>query len=265
MGVRIVTDTAGDIPRKLTEELGIITVPIRVIIGGASYRDGTDKLPPVTAGAITSQPSPWEFINVFSQLQEQGEDVLCLTLSGVLSGTYQSAAIAARQLGGNIRVIDTQLVSAGQGLLVTRLAALAAQGHSLEELAARAEEEMKRIRVYATLDNVEAIVQGGRTSLFALHAAGREGIKLIFTFNRQGGIQILQRVRGRKASLDRLIELMTEANCSQIAIVHVDASTEAAMVARSIEERCQARVLYVQDAGATVRTYAGRGAVIVAG
>ena len=265
MGVRIVTDSAGDIPRKYAEELGIITVPIRVIIAGTSFRDGVDLLPADIVGATTFQPSPWDFINVFTGLKETGEDVLCLTLSGVLSGTYQSATIAARQLGGNIRVIDTKLVSAGQGLLVTRIASLAAQGHSLDQLALMAEEEKKRIRVYATLDNVEAIVQGRRTSLFALHAAGREGIKLIFTCNPQGGIHILQRVRGRKASLDRLTELMAEASCPEIAVVHVGSGTEAAMVARNIQERCQAQLLYVQDAGATVHPYAGRGAVIVAG
>lgn len=270
--MRIVTDSAGDLPRELAEQLGIITVPIRVNIGGASFRDGVD-LPSedftakIGAGNMpsTSQPSPWEFKKVFTELINQGEDVLCLTLSAGLSGTYQSAIIAARQSGGKIRIVDSRLVSAGQGLLVTGIAALAAGGCDLDELALRAETEKKRIRVYAALDNVEPIVRGGRTSLFARHAAGREGIKLIFTFNEQGGIQILQRVRGRKASLDRLTELLAEKNCSQAALVHVACNPEAAMVARSIEERCRAEIMYVQEAGGTVRTYAGRGAVIVAG
>lgn len=268
--MRIVTDSAGDLPRELAEQLGIITVPIRVNIGGESFRDGHDfpsSIAQVGAGKMpsTSQPSPWEFKKVFAELTSRGEEVLCLTLSAGISGTYRSAAIAAGQSGGRIRIVDSQLVSAGQGLLVTRIASLAAGGYDLDELAHRADAEKKRIRVYAALDNVEPIVRGGRTSLFARHAAGREGIKLIFTFNQQGGIQILERVRGRKPSLERLTELLAEKRCSQAALVHVDCSKEAAMVAKSIAERCRAEIMYVQEAGGTVRTYAGQGAVIVAG
>lgn len=270
--VRIVTDSAADLPRELAEQLGVIIVPIRVILGAASFRDGID-LPPGDFSAIlgagnmpaTSQPSPWDFKKVFSDLTNQGEEVLCLSLSASLSGTCHSASIAASQTGGKIRIVDSQLVSAGQGLLVTRAAALAAEGYDLDQLAHWVNEEKKRIQVYAALDNVEPIVRGGRTSLFARHAAGRAGIKLIFTFNQQGGIQILERVRGRKPSLDRLTELLAEKACTQAALVHVDCSSEAGMVARSIAERCRADIVYVQEAGATVRTYAGRGAVIVAG
>ena len=270
-GVRIVTDSAADLPRELAEKLGIIIMPIRVILGGSSFRDGIDLPPQEFADApgagimpSTSQPSPWDFKKLFSELVSQGEEVLCLTLSAGLSGTYQSAVIAASQTAGKIRVVDSQLVSAGLGLLVTRVAAQADESN-LDQLAQWANSEKTRIRAFAALDNVEPIVRGGRTSLFARHAAGTEGIKLIFTFNERGGIQILERVRGRKRSLERLTELINEKDCPQAAVVHVDCSGEAGMVARSIAERRRAEILYVQEAGGTVRTYAGRGAVIVAG
>ena len=270
-GVRIVTDSAADLPRELAEQLGIIIMPIRIILGGSSYSDGIDLPPGELAAAAcagimpaTSQPSPWDYKKLFSDLVSQGEEVLCLTLSAGLSGTYQSAVIAASQTAGKIRVVDSKLVSAGLGLLAARVAALAAESN-LDQLAQWANTEKTRIRTFAALDNVEPIVRGGRTSLFARHAASKEGIKLIFTFNERGSIQILERVRGRKRSLERLTELMDEKDCSQAAVVHVECSGEAGSVARSIAERRRAEILYVQEAGGTVRTYAGRGAVIVAG
>lgn len=269
MAVRIVTDSAADLPPQLAESLGIIRVPIRVNIGGASFRDGIDFpsqsfTTKIEAGLFpsTSQPSPWDFRGVFTEFLP--EEVFCLTLSEALSGTYQSATIAAQQVGGSIQVMDTKLVSAAQGLLVMRVAQ-AAQRMNLDELPKMAEAEAKDIKGYAVLDNVEPIVRGGRTSLFARHAADREGIKLIFTLNRQGGIQILERVRGRKSSLDRLAEVLVEKNCSQVAVAHVDCHQEAAMVARGIHERSGAEIVYIQGAGGAVRTYAGRGAIIVAG
>lgn len=253
--MRIVTDSAADLPQEIIESSGIITVPIRVNVAG---KDRAEGLP------STSQPSPWDFSKVFAELTARGEPVLCLTLSKSLSGTFHSAAIAARHTGGTIRVIDTRLVSAAQGLLCLRLAA-AARSEEFNRLCHRAEQEIKGIRAYAALANVEPIVRGGRTSIFARHAADRDGIKLIFTLNPTGGVQILERVRGRKSSLDRLAELLAEQSCAQAAIVHVDCPQEAATVAASIEQRCGAKILYIQQAGGAVRAYAGRGAVIVAG
>lgn len=269
--MRIVTDSAADLPHSLAVELGITTVPIRVNIGGTSFQDGID-FPSLIfsnkteAGQIpsTSQPSPWDFRKVFQDMVAQGEEVLCLTLSRKLSGTFRSATIAAGQVKGKIQVVDSNIVSAGQGLLIYKLAQLASEAH-VDELALMANSLRENIHSYAALDSVEPIVTGGRTSLFARHAAGREGVKLIFTINLKGEIQILERVRGRRQSLDRLIELAAEKDSSQVTIAHVNASGEAASVARGIQEKCRTDVLYIQEAGGAVRTYAGPGAIIVAG
>lgn len=269
-GVRIVTDSAGDLPRELAAKYGIITVPIRVNIGGASYQDGVDfptRIASVSgsdSALSTSQPSPWDFHRIFSDLTAQGEAVLCLTLSKKLSGTFQSAVIAAGQVGGNIRVVDSKLVSVGQGLLALQLAQAAAV-NAVEELVKLAKSTRENIRGYAALDSVEPIVRGGRTSLFARHAAGQAGVKLIFSINLQGEIQILHRVRGRKPSLDRLIKLIEAGGYERAAVAHVGCSSEAALVARGIQERGQTKVLYVQEASGAVRAYAGPGAIIVAG
>lgn len=271
MTVKIVTDSAADLPAELAAELGIEIVPIKVIFGRSTFRDGVDPGPDDFTRRVsessgfptTSQPSPHEFEQVFKALA--GNPILCITLSSELSGTYFSAAIAARQGGGKVEVVDSQLVSAGQGLLVLRAALLARQGHSLESLLSFVMEEKQQMQTYAVLDSIEPIVRGGRLNLFARHAADREGIKLIFSFNNSGRIQIFERVRGRRSSLDRLAEIIARASVQEAAVVHVDCIGEAQRVAAMIREQCGAKITYFGEAGRTVATYAGRGAVIVAG
>lgn len=265
--MKIVTDSAADLPGDIARQMDIAVVPIRVNIGRNTFRDGVDAIPGDFPGGTeyptTSQPSPLDFQQAFEALLGQGHDVLCLTLSSILSGTYLSASIAAMQTGGRVRIVDSQLVSAGLGILALRTAAFAAEEGNLDRTAAFAEEEKKRIRTYAVLDNIEPIVRGGRMNLFARHAADREGIKLLLTLNDNGGVQILERVRGRRRSLDRLVELMVGPR--EFAVVHVDSIGEAGRVAEQIALQYRAEALFVREAGNTVSTYAGRGAVIVAG
>lgn len=273
MAVKIVTDSACDLPPELAAGLGLTIVPIRINMGRNSYRDGIDisrgeaaqKI--INAGELptTSQPPPYEFEVVFSDLLAQGHEALCLTLSSAMSGTYHSALIAAGKNQGRIRVMDTQLVSAGLGLLAKAAAEFAAQGHGLAEVTAFTQDRSKSIRMFAVLDNIEPIVRGGRLNLFARHAAEREGIKLIFALNGQGGVQILERVRGRRRALDRLVELMTAQPLKESAVVHVESPGEAREVGELIAQHSGATVQYVTKAGGTVATYAGRGAIIAAG
>lgn len=273
MKVKIVTDSAADLPGEIIRSLGIEVVPIKVNYGRNTFRDGVDPAPEDFTDRIagpgvyptTSQPSPYEFQGIFQSLLNLGQAVLCITLSSELSGTYYSAAIAAEQVTGKVRVVDSQLVSAGLGLLVLRMAEFAKAEDDLDILFSLAEAEKKRIRAFAALDNIEPIVRGGRINLFTRHAADREGVKLVFTFNDGGRIQILERVRGRRRSLDRLPDLLAGQPISEAAIVHVDCIGEAQRIADMIQEQCGARIVYLAEAGSTVGTYAGRGAVIVAG
>lgn len=274
MAVKIVTDSACDLPPEVAADLGVTIVPIRVNLGRNSFRDGIDLRPGeaaqkiAAAGALptTSQPPPYEFEKVFATFLEQGHEVLCLTLSSALSGTYHSALIAAGEFpSGGLQILDSQLVSAGLGLLVTGAARLAAQGCSLAQVVEFVQDKIRKIRMFAILDTVEPIVRGGRLNLFARHAAGREGIKLIFALNGKGGVQILERVRGRRRSLDRLVELMTAQPLEEAAVVHVECPGEARQVAEQIAKESGASVQNVWAAGGSVSTYAGRGAIIVAG
>lgn len=273
MAVKIVTDSACDLPAEIAAGLGLEIVPIRVNLGRSSYRDGVDINPREIAQKIlrsgelptTSQPPPIEFERVFTHLLTGDQEVFCLTLSSVLSGTYHSALIAAAQIQENLRILDTKLVSAGQGLLALQVARFAALGHNLTAVDDFARTQSQKIRTFATLDNVEPIIRGGRLNLFARHAAGQEGIKLIFTMNSSGGIQILERVRGRRRSLDRLIELMTAQSLKEIAVVHGESPGEAREISQLIANQSGATIGFVSEAGGTVGTYAGRGAVIVAG
>ena len=269
MAVRIVTDSTADLPEEVVKKLGIIVVPIRVNFGRDSFQDGIDIGPAEfvrrlagTEQPTTSQPPPHQFDIIFKELLGRGDDVLCLTLSSALSGTYQSARIAAGQAEG-VQVVDSMLVSAGLGLLAVRAAKMA-EHHDLQALVDYVQQERNRIRIFATLDNVDPIVRGGRLNLFALHAADGGEIRLVFTRNSSGGVQILERVRGRRRSLDRLVELLGD-ELTDVAIAHVDSPNDARMLARKIMDLSGAERVFTAEAGSTVGTYAGRGAIIVAG
>jgi DegV family protein with EDD domain len=255
---------------EIVQNLGIHVVPIRVNIGRDSYRDGIDidsaEFSRRIAGQeqpTTSQPPPHQFEALFESLLDQGHEVLCITLSSALSGTYHSASIAAQRFGSRVQVVDSLLVSAGLGLLAVRAARMALEDHSLPGVADFVQGEKKRIRIFATLDNVDSIVKGGRLNLFALHAADRSDIRLLFTRNNSGGVQILERVRGRRRSLDRLVELLGS-DCVDVAIAHFGSPSEALLLAEQIRSQWGAKTTYIAEASSTVGTYAGRGAIIVA-
>lgn len=271
MAVKIVTDSAADLPESVALEYGIEVVPIRINFGKESFWDGIDIGPEeffrrtLQELPTTSQPPPYLFESCINPLLEQGDEVLCLTLSSALSGTYHSALIGAGKNPCKVRVVDTKLVSAGQGLLAVRAARLARKGIGLDELKGFVEQERKKIRVFATMESIDPLVKGGRINVFSQSAAERSGLSLIFTLNSEGGVQILERVRGRRLSLDRMVGFLADALIPNAAITHVDSPGETSLLAEQVEVKCQAKVVYTAAAGSSVGTYTGRGAVILAG
>ena len=143
--VKIVTDSAQDFEPKFLESLGITVVPLNVHFGDETYKDGYElrgkafyeKLESSSHIARTSQPSPWDFQQVFEKLTEDGSPVLTITLSSALSGTYQSALIARQALPDRrIEVIDSRSASGMYGMMAILAREMAAEGKSLDEIAA---------------------------------------------------------------------------------------------------------------------------------
>jgi DegV family protein with EDD domain len=276
MPVKIITDSAADLPPELAKDLGVTIIPIRVNFGSEIYYDGVDlplsgflaRLPGAQEPPTTSQPAPQSYLEAAGVLISQGYDVLIITLSSGVSGTYHSALLAAQQLPqDNVGVVDSRLVSAGQGRLVWDCALRAKEGATLIELTQYALSRRQEITMVAMLDTVEYLVAGGRLSLYKAYGAKKPGVRLIFTANDLGQAEILERAPGRRRALEALYQSLENAprdwNKVQVIISHCDSLGDAIMVADWIKNRLGARP-EVWATGSTVAAYVGPGAVLAA-
>jgi DegV family protein with EDD domain len=168
--IRVVTDSASDLPQEIATRLNIEVVPLTIRFGDEEFTDLSPedfwaKCKVAKTLPETSAPSPGAFQAAFERAKAEGFDgVIVLTLSSLLSATHQAAVLGAEAVNGQIdvRVIDTLNVSMGQGLLVIDVAEAAADGADLDALVARATGLTSKIGVIATIDTLEHLIKGGR-------------------------------------------------------------------------------------------------------
>ena len=171
--IRVICDSASDIPQAELERLGIVMVSLSIRFGDEEFVDRVTlsiedfwrRCAQSRTLPETSAPSPGAFREAFVQAAADGCDgVIVLTLSAALSGTYQSACVARDAMAGSIdvRVVDTEAVSMAQGLLAIDVAELAAAGASLDQLEAHALDARSRVGVIAMLDTLDHLIKGGR-------------------------------------------------------------------------------------------------------
>lgn len=203
--VKIITDSTADFTSAEAAGLGLGVVHLRTRFGDEEYIDGVDitphqfyeKLVESDVLPTTSQPSPAEFEAAFASALEEAGEVVAITISSALSGTYQSAVIAAEAFGGRVRVVDSLSASIGEQVIVRRAAQLAAEGLSAAELAGRIEAERGDVCVLALLDTLEYLKRGGRISAAAAFAGGVLAIKPVITL-RDGAVVMAGKARGSK-------------------------------------------------------------------
>jgi fatty acid kinase fatty acid binding subunit len=212
MAVRLVTDSASDIPPAERERLGIIVVPLSVQFGDAVYIDGETLDTQgfyrmlATDGHLprTSQPSVGRFEQVYREAQEAGDEVLSIHISSVLSGTFGAASLAARGVEGlRCRLVDTGTVSLGEGYLVMLAARLLREGLPAEEAARRIEALHSTIHIYVMLDNLLYLQRGGRIGRAQSLLGTLLSVKPIVTITDE--VQPYQRVRTVSRALDELV------------------------------------------------------------
>ena len=215
MSVRIVIDSACDLPKSTADQLGLVYMPMRTIIGQREYLDGIEltgaqfyeKLIETDETPKTSQIPPSDFEAVFEEAVEAGDTVLCITVSSGLSGTYQSAMIAARRFGDRVFVVDSLNVTVGEQLLVLRAVQLRSEGWNAWEMAEILNHEKQRIRLIALLDTLEYLKKGGRISSTVAFAGALLSIKPVVALV-DGQIEMLGKARGSKNGSNKLMELV---------------------------------------------------------
>lgn len=210
MPIRIITDSTVDIADKYSNLFTV--VPLTVTFGEKDYIDGVtinkqefyQKLVSSPELPKTSQATPAAFADVFRDLQEKGDEAIVITVSSRLSGTYQSACIAAEDFP-NVRVVDSKNVSIASGVLAEYALRCAEEGMGLDELANHLSKKRDEVGLVAMVDTLEYLKKGGRISGAAALAGGVLGIKPVVT-TRDGELAVLGKARGSKKANNLLIE-----------------------------------------------------------
>lgn len=213
MSVRIIVDSASDITLDRAAALEVDVIPLKTIFGGEEYLDGVtishkefyEKLIESDVHPTTSQIPPYEFEERFAEAKEAGDTVLCITLSSKLSGTYQSANIAAEDYEDMVTIVDSENVAIGEHLLVELAVKLRGEGKSAKEIAEVLNVEKKKIRLIALLDTLEYLKKGGRISGTAAAVGGLLSIKPVIAIEN-GEIAVLGKARGSRNGQNLLRE-----------------------------------------------------------
>lgn len=211
MKVRIVIDSTADTSPEVRSRCSV--VPLSIFFGDTEYVDGVsithrefyERLVESDVMPTTSQASPDAFARVYQQAVDAGEQVVVLTVASGLSGTFQSATIAAMDFPGDVFVVDSKTVAIGTGILAEYALRLVDEGLCAAEIAHCLTEQRDNVCLIAMLDTLEYLKRGGRISKTVAFAGELLSIKPVVTI-RDGEIQILGKARGSKQANNLLVK-----------------------------------------------------------
>lgn len=276
MNVNLIIDSTTDLNPQLREQFTV--VPLTVHFGDQEYIDGVtishrqfyEKLVESDVLPSTSQATPAAFADVFEEVARRGETAVVLTLASQLSGTYQSAMIAASDYPGRIFVVDGTSVAIGTGILAELALWLREQGLTAEEIAGRLEEEKEKIHVVALLDTLEYLKRGGRISATVAFAGGLLSIKPVIAV-KDGVIQMLGKARGSRQGNNLLVQQIEKAGGVDFdkPVLLGFSGLSDALLTKYIEDSRDlwengTESLVTTSIGSVVGTHAGPGAIAVA-
>lgn len=278
MAYTIVADTSANLPEELIEKNDITMVSLSYYINGIEYKcyekgKKTDMKAFYTRmrekeEIKTSLASPETFIATFEEILKKGEDVLCINISTALSGTYQSAKIAADTLKEQyperkIFVVDSLGASLGMGLLTLLAVENKNKGMSLEENYEFIENNKLKIVHWFTVDDLFFLKRGGRISASTAIVGSVLGIKPVMHVNDEGQLIALGKVRGRKKSIDFLIDKYREDTSAQkthiVAISHGDCLEDAQYLAEEIKKIAEPEELIINFIDSGIGAHSGPG------
>jgi DegV family protein with EDD domain len=232
MTIKIVTDSACDLPQNIIQQFDIRVVPLFINIGNVSYQDGVDlsreefyqQLPSYTPAPKTAAPGPGQFQKVYDELADQGATaIISIHISQSLSNTVEAARLGAKDFHRvPVTVLDSRQLSLGAGLLVVTAAKAAAEDKTVEEIIAILDEKTKRTYTIAALDTLEYLRRGGRMSLAVASLGTLLRIKPLLKMN--DGVADAERVRTTRRAIERLMELTRECMpLEEVYLVHTSA------------------------------------------
>ena len=278
MAIQIIIDSSSDISPDEAKQLDIILLPLTVRFGAEEFEDSvtlshqefyerlieSDELP------ATSQLTPFTYSNIFEQVISSGDTAIVITLSSRLSGTYQSAVIAAQDYESKIFIIDSENVCVGERILIQRALTLRAEGFSAEEIVSRLNKEKKHIRLLALLDTLEYLKKGGRISAATAFAGGVLSVKPVVAVT-DGEVSLIGKARGSKNGNNLLRELVKKSggvNFNKPFALAYSGLTDALLkkYIKDSEELWHGKTdaLPISTVGCVIGTHVGPGAIAIA-
>ena len=270
--IRIVTDSGGDLPAQLRQEWDIEFVPLTVLFGEEAYRDGdltVDEFWEKAAGPHhpkTSQPPVGAYEEVYERLVALGKQVLCVTLTGKHSGTFNAARLAAQRFSGAVTVFDSLSLSLGEGVQALVAAEAARAGRSMAEILAMLENLRARMRLLIVLDSLENLRRGGRAAAFIAVAdrmARALNIKVMINLE-EGQLRLSGAARSFKGALARVLGMIEQLGpLDHLAVVHTRNLHTAQQVAEELAQRTRfpRERIWVRETEGVLAVHAGPGVI----
>lgn len=279
---RIITDSTADLVSHDIEALDVTVIPMEIVIDGVPYmHDPTGKelttkdfYQMLREGktSTTSQIPIAVYEDWFRPVLEEGHDVLFICLSSGLTGSYNNASLAAKELmeqfpERKVLIVDSLAATRAEALLVEECAALRKEGKSLEYVYNWALESRDNVRHWFTVDDLNHLKRGGRISAASALIGGMLGIKPIISMDENGKLFTVDKVRGRKASMDFLLDRFVAEyipDRGTICVVHGDCLEDAEYCLKQIKERTGAKNVKIEHIGPVIGSHTGPSIVGIA-
>ena len=271
MPVAVVTDSSAYLPDGFANRHAVHVVPLHVLIDDRSGLDGVDIGPADVAAALvgrrtvtTSRPNPDEFIRIYQQLLDDGADeIVSIHLSRELSGTWDSARLAAHEVGvDRVRVVDSRTAVMGLGFAVLRAATAASAGASGAAVEQAAVAAAERTTTFFVVETLEYLRRGGRIGSAAAFFGTALAVKPLLHV-KDGHIVPLEKVRTTHRAVMRLVDLAEEATGAdsvELAVHHLGAHERAVELATRLDERISpSSGCVVSELGAAIGAHTGPG------
>ncbi len=272
--IRIITDSTCEASQDVLTHPAVTVVPLYVVFGQESLKDGVEitrdqfwqRLPTVDLLPTTSQPTPADFLAPFREYTDAGDEIVAITISSKLSGTYSSATQAKQELPWQpIDIFDSLTTSVGLGLLVRQALRMAEAGASLAEIMQALETLQPTVPVLFSVNTLEYLARGGRIGKAQAFMGGLLSFKPMLGIE-DGLIVPVSRVRSRHKALAALTETLAQTVSGrgpavQIGVTHAGTYAEAQVVAADLGRVFETSDVFIADLGAVLGVHTGPGMI----
>ena len=272
--LRIVMDSAGDLPAEWISQYEIDVIPLNVHMGNEVFLEDVDLTIDEFYGWVketgmvpkTSQPSPQRYIKFYREISQPGDIILSIHLTSKLSGTYESAVLAARELENDpfqVLPFDTLAGTGIQGYMCREAREMDRKGDSVKDILERLRQIGENTQVIFTVDSLDFAHKSGRVNLIETVMASVLKIKPIITL-KEGTLAVANKVRTRKASLEYIIQEMSRRMGKKLinaAIIHANDLATALEISERLEGFLNVRDLFIEDLSVAIATHLGPGTV----